>query len=155
MPCLYRYSTNDVYYALVTQKGRQHRKSLETTDKTVANRKLADFQRDLGKVDTSQGKLTLRSLCDRYLLTIASQAKDTVALKTAIVKRFLADFSPGANVQVEKVKTSDLQGWNYLQAIKSIFEIAVADKAIVISPGQQEGQKSGETNSCHPDVRGI
>ncbi len=154
VPCLYRYSTNDVYYALVTQKGRQHRKSLETTDKAIAKRKLADFQRDLGKVDVSQGRLTLRALCDRYLLTIASQAKDTVALKTTIVKRLVADFAPGGNVQVEKVKTSDLQGWiasymfgyssynHYLQVIKSIFEIAVADKAIVVSPAaSMKGKK--------------
>ena len=154
VPCLYRYSSNDVYYALVTQKGRQHRKSLETTDKAVAKRKLADFQRDLGKVDPAQGKLTLRGLCDRYLLTIASQAKDTVALKTTIIKRLLADFAPGGNVQVDKVKTSDLQGWiaaykfgyssynHYLQVIKSVFEIAVADRVIVVSPAaSMKGKK--------------
>ena len=70
VPCLYRYAPNGVYYALVKYEGKQKRASLETTDKAVAKRKLADFQRDLGKVDSSQGRLTLKELCDRYLGTV-------------------------------------------------------------------------------------
>ena len=60
----------------------------------VAKRKLDNLQRDLGKVDVSQGRLTLRALCDRYLLTTTNQVKDTVVLKTTIVKQLLADFAP-------------------------------------------------------------
>ena len=52
VPCLYRYSSNGVYYALVKHEGKQKRASLETTDKATAKRKLSDFQRDLGKVDS-------------------------------------------------------------------------------------------------------
>ncbi len=70
VPCLYRYSSNGVYYALVKHEGKQKRASLETTDKTVAKRKLGDFQPDLGKVDPSAGRLTLRELCARYLATV-------------------------------------------------------------------------------------
>ena len=61
---LYRYGT--VYYALVQHKSRMHKRSLATDDKPTAKRKLADFQRDLGKVDASQGKRTLAALCKRY-----------------------------------------------------------------------------------------
>ena len=63
------------YYALVKTQGKQVRKSLETADKATATRKFADFQRDLGKVDSSQGRLTLRELCKRYLDTIANRSK--------------------------------------------------------------------------------
>jgi integrase len=146
VPCLYRYSSNGVYYALVRHEGKQKRASLKTTDKAVAKRLLADFRRDLGKVDTSQGRMTLRELCARYLATIASQAKDTVSLKAGIVNRLLTDFKPGADVQVAKVKISDLHGWvasygfgyssynHYVQVIKNIFDIAVNDKIIASSP---------------------
>lgn len=148
IPCLYRYSSNGVYYALVKHEGKQKRQSLKTTEKATAKRKLADLQRDLGKVDSSQGKVTLRELCDRYLATIASQAPDTVSLKTTIITRLQADFPLGADVQVSKVKPSDLAGWisgygfgyssfnHYTQVIKALFEVAVGDKAVVESPAR-------------------
>ena len=62
---LYRYN-GTVHYALVCQKGKLHKRSVETTDKATGKRKLADFERDLGKVDASQGKCTLEELCARY-----------------------------------------------------------------------------------------
>ncbi len=148
VPCLYRYSSNDVYYALVKYEGKQKRASLETTDKAVAKRKLADFQRDLGKVDASQGKITLRELCNRYLATVAGQALSTVSSKTAILKRLLADFVHGADCQVAKIKPSELKAWieqygfgystynHYVQAIKALFDMAVLDQVIVSSPAK-------------------
>ena len=51
--CLYRYSLNGVHYALLKNAGKQKKKSLETTDKAVAKRKLTDFRRQLGMVDVS------------------------------------------------------------------------------------------------------
>ena len=146
MPNLYRYTSNGVYYGLVRHRGKLHKKSLETTDKTTAKRLLADFQRDLGKVDASQGKLTLEQLCTRYLLTIASLAKKSVQYKKATIAALLADFMPGPDVQVNKVKPSDLQGWvssykfgyasynHYIQVLKDLFAIAIHDKVIVSSP---------------------
>ena len=71
VPCLYRYSSNGVYYALVKHEGKQKRASLKTTDKTVAKRKLADFQRG-------------------YLATVQNQAA-TVSLKKGVIERLLAD----------------------------------------------------------------
>ena len=71
VPCLYRYSSNGVYYAIVKHERKQKKQSLETTDKATAKRELADFKRDLGKVDSSQGKMTLRELSVKYLGIIA------------------------------------------------------------------------------------
>jgi len=154
VPCLYRYSSNGVYYALVKFEGKQKRDSLETTDKAVAKRKLADFQRDLGKVDTSQGKLTLSELCTRYLDAIQGQAVDTVALKETIIRRLRSDFKPGSDCQVAKIKPSDLEAWiaqygfkysshnHYAQVLKALFAIAVKDKVIIDSPAKDlKGKK--------------
>ena len=88
---LYRYGT--VYYAPVRHKGKLHKRSLATDDKPTAKRKLADFQRGLGKVDASQGKLTLAALCERYLSTQAARSLKTFRGKKVAVRRFLADFS--------------------------------------------------------------
>ena len=45
--CLYRNTTNDIYYALVKKRGKQHRKSLKTTDRQFAGRKLIEFRRQV------------------------------------------------------------------------------------------------------------
>jgi len=146
VPCLYRYSSNGTYYALVKHEGKQKRSSLETTDKAEAKRKLAAFQRDLGKVDASQGRVTLRELCSKYLATVQNQASATVYRKKHIVERLLSDFPLGSGCQVGKIKPSDLEAWLakykfgyashilYVLLIKALFDLAVNDKMISASP---------------------
>jgi hypothetical protein len=52
--CLYRYSSNGVYYARIRTDGKELRRSLETTDPTMARRKLADFRRERREIDHSR-----------------------------------------------------------------------------------------------------
>ncbi len=146
VPCLYRYSSNGVYYALVKIEGKQKKQSLETTDKPTAKRKLADFRRNLGMVDASQGRMTLRELCKRYVATIQNQATTTIYLKEHIIQRLLADFVEGAECQVAKIKPSALEAWlarygfgysshaHYVQVLKALFAMAVTDKVVFESP---------------------
>ena len=162
VPCLYRYSSNGVYYALVKHEGKQKRASLETTDKATAKRKLGDFQRDLGKVDQSEGRLTLRELCARYLATVQNQSPATLRRKKDILTRLLTDFPDGAVVQVSKINSSDIQAWLasyaptgqqtnrrfgyashnlYLECIQAVFRLAVIDKVIVRSPAEDLKRK--------------
>lgn len=42
--CLYRYTGNGIYYALVKKKGKQIRRSLKTDDRQLAERNLATFR---------------------------------------------------------------------------------------------------------------
>jgi integrase len=142
---LYRYN-GAVYYALVRQKGKLFKRSLETTDRATAKRKLADFERDLGKVDASQGKCTLKELCARYLSTQAAHSPKTLKGKKAAVRRFLADLPLGEDAQVPKVKPSDLQSWlasyafgyamynHFVQTVRGVFAVAMADKMIASNP---------------------
>jgi hypothetical protein len=60
--CLYRYSSNGVYYARVRTDGKEVRRSLGTRDPALARRKLADFRRERREIDHSQGKLTLSEI---------------------------------------------------------------------------------------------
>lgn len=46
--CLYRLETTGMYYALVKKSGRQIRRSLNTTDRKLAERKLKDFREAVG-----------------------------------------------------------------------------------------------------------
>ena len=51
-----KYEASGVYFAHVRASGKLHRKSLETTDRQLANRRLAEFRRKLGRVDPKLGK---------------------------------------------------------------------------------------------------
>src|SRR5881392_4456128 len=93
--CLYRYSSNGVYYARIKSGGKEIRRSLETTDRELAKRELARFKDEQRQIDRSQGKLTLAELCDRFLKTIQHQKPKTVERKTFIIGRIKTDWPNG------------------------------------------------------------
>src|SRR5260370_15711590 len=98
--CLYRYSSNGVYYARIRTSGKEIKRSLETTDRALARRKLATFRDEQRQIDRSQGKLTLAELCDRHLETVQHQKPKTVERKTFIVGRIETDWPTGRSTQV-------------------------------------------------------
>lgn len=144
--CLYRYSSNGVYYALLKHHGKQKRQSLETTDKALAKRKLADIKRSLTPLNRATGRVTLKQLCDRFLATIQNQKPRTKRRKEDIIKRLLADFPEGPNCLISKVRKSSLEAWLasysfgyashnlYVQCLWALFDLAVEDRLIQDSP---------------------
>src|SRR4029453_15665051 len=85
--CLYRYSSNGVYYARFTTHGKQILRSLRTTDPAIARRNLAQRKQEQGNIDRMRGKCTLRELADEYLRTAKHQKPATIERKTLIVRR--------------------------------------------------------------------
>lgn len=143
--CLYRYS-NGVYYARIRVEGKEIKRSLKTTDRALARRKLADFRDEQRQTDRSQGKLTLEALCDRYLLTIRHQKPKTVERKTFIANRVKADWPTGRLAQVAKIRPSECDEWLsrysfgpasrnlHISGLKELFALAVRDRIISASP---------------------
>lgn len=146
--CLYRYSSNGIYYAVMRHSGKVIRRSLETSDKAYAKRRLAEFKRDLGRTAPGAGRVTLSSLCDRYLTTCSNQAAKTVRRKQDIVRKIKDDWPGGADVAASKVKPSEVATWLssysfgwasqhlYLECLRAIFDLAVADKVIIENPAR-------------------
>jgi integrase len=144
--CLYRYSSNGVYYARIKTSGKEIRRSLETTDRDLAKRNLAKLKDEQRQVDHSQGKLTLAELCDRYLKTVQHQKPKTVERKLFIVGRIKTDWPTGKLTQVGKIKPSDVDMWLaryrfgsasrnlYISCVKELFNSAVRDRIISASP---------------------
>jgi integrase len=144
--CLYRYSSNGVYYARIKTSGKEIRRSLETTDRDIAKRELARLRDELRQIDRSQGKLTLGELCDRYVQTVQHQKPKTVERKTLIVRRMKEDWPTGALTQVPKIKPSDVELWIsryafgpvsrnlHLACVKEVFDMAVRDCVVSRSP---------------------
>src|SRR5262249_48463821 len=150
--CLYRYSSNGVYYARFKTDGKEIRRSLETTDPAEARRKLAAGKEKERQTDRSQGKLALRELCDRWLKTIQNLKPKTLEQKSHVAARIKENWPAGSLVQVGKIKPSDCDLWlaccgrksrngfrassrnAHVQVLKEIFTMALRDRIISDSP---------------------
>ena len=144
--CLYRYIPTGKYYARFESNGREIRRSLATTDRALAKRRLADLQRATARTSGQGDKLSLAELCDRYLATTRSQAGATIYRKEAIARRIKADWPGGAEVSIAKVQQSQIASWLasypfgvpsynlHLMFIRDAFALAVADRLLADSP---------------------
>ena len=146
--CLYRYLPSGVYYARVKTDGKEIKRSLKTTDREIARRELAQFRDEQRQIDRSQRKLTLSELCERYIKTVQHQKPKTLKQKTYVVARIKGDWPTGSLVQVAKIKPSDVDLWLarfqlgaasrnlHVQCVKDVFDLAVRDCVIPVSPAQ-------------------
>jgi len=151
--CLYRYSSNGVYYARIKHEGKEIRRSLRTTDRELAKRKLSELKDKHGQIDHSRGKLTLRQLCDQWLETIQGSKPKTLEQKSYIAARIKEHWPTGSLVQLAKIKPSDCDIWlarctqrsrngfsissrnAHVQILREVFALALRDRIISRSPG--------------------
>jgi len=143
---LYRYSLNRVYYARIKVDGKEIKRSLRTTDPTLARRSLAALKDELRQTDRSQGRVTLTELADRYLETIRHQKPKTVERKNYIIRRVKQDWPSGALTQITRIRPSDVDLWLsryhfgsasrnlFISCIKEVFDLAMRDRIIAVSP---------------------
>lgn len=75
--CLYRNATSGTYYALVKHLGRQIRRSLKTTDKTLAQRRLAEFRKSVARLNNDSGKrhMSFRELGREWMESAGTRLK--------------------------------------------------------------------------------
>ena len=85
-------------------------------------------------------------MCERYLATVQSQKPKTILRKPDIAKHLKRDFPGGADVPVGKVIHSRIAAWlssypvgaasfnHYLMFIRSVFDLAIADKVLLDNP---------------------
>ena len=95
--CLYRYIPTGIYYARIKRPGKEVRRSLDTTDRATAKRKLADLQEAVDRTDGGTARVTLADLCDRYMATVQTQNDKTIKRKRHVAVRLKASFAKGAD----------------------------------------------------------
>jgi integrase len=146
--CLYRYSSNGVYYGRIRVEGKDIKRSLHTTDREIARRKLAEFRNQQRQTDRSAGKVTIAALCDEFLKAARAlhhKAK-TVERRELIVGRIKSDWPEGRFTQVAKVKPGQCDLWLaqykfgiasrnlHVACLKELFNYAVRNRYIFASP---------------------
>jgi integrase len=144
--CLYRYRPNGKYYARFEVNGKEVRRSLGTTDRALAKRKVLSLKETAYRVDPAAERLTLIGLCDRFLPTVRHLRPKTVAQKNYILERIKMDWPGGADVLIRKVLHSHARSFlsqytfgpssynAYLAVLRAMFNLAVSDGLIAESP---------------------
>ena len=129
-----------------TCNGKEVRRSLRTTDRDLAKRLAFDARREAAIVDPEAGKITLASLCDKYLATVGHQARKTLAQKTYVCDRIKKEWPGGSQVLIRKVLPSQIQTFYQntvsdraaitpiLAVFRGMFNLAIGDSLLSNSP---------------------
>lgn len=148
MPGLYRNTRTGMYYGCKKVAGRRKERSLGTTDRKIAERRLKEWIANLGKVDTAVEKITLKELHERYIAVSQGKSESTLCIIKGITKEFEDWWPYGPNPEVRAIRTSHLEEWlalherrlkntsynRYAGVLKQVFELAVNDRVIAESP---------------------
>ena len=147
-PCLYRHRENNSYYGIKKIGGKIKTRALDTADRASANRKLAEWLKELAETDAGKADLTVAGLFARYAETRAGKKEHTRANDASVRKLFASSFKPGMDVLVSRVRPSDLatclatMGQNlrnrsfnlYRDIVAKVFHLAVIDR-VIPAPG--------------------
>src|SRR5438128_11024848 len=108
---LYRYSSNDIYYAVFRVNGKLIWKSLETADRELAKRKLKEELAKHGRVNGALQSMTLEELLTSYENQIGRFDERTQENKKSILKKFRATWNKSFDMPVRSITSADLQLW--------------------------------------------
>lgn len=146
--CLYRHASTNRYYAVKKVRGKKKERSLETTDRKIADRRLKEWIADLDKVDGEVEKTTLRQLHQKFIAVNRGKSDSSRCIMCAIIREFERWWPHGLDFQVRHIRPSHLEEWlalherrlkntsynRYAGILKQVFELAVKDRIIALSP---------------------
>lgn len=143
-PCLYRYK-NAVYYGLFKHRGKQIRRSLETSDMEFARRKLKALRNDLELTDPTLVSRMLDAHTLRFLPALFGASSSQKNTQRSIEK-LLTDWKGGSRT-ISKIRTGDCSIWlaryssrkpatlnQMISDARRFFDLAVSDGVIPRSP---------------------
>jgi integrase len=147
--CLYRNTSNGIYYVKTQIHGREFTRSLRTTDRALANRKRDEFRNEQRQLDhASADRLTVAGLCERYRATFAHQKPKTQRAKNDFIDLILDTWPTGKFTRIGDVRPSDCDLWlarqashlavssrnGYVWFLRDLFEVAVRDRLLASNP---------------------
>lgn len=151
---LYRHIKSGRYHGCKNVAGKRKEKSLGTTDRKIAERRLKEWIANLGKVDVEVEKMTLSELHQRFLAISQGKSESTLCINRAITKEF-EGWWRGQDPQVRSIRPSHIEEWlaiherrlkntsynRYAGVLKQVFELAVRDKVIAESPFERVSKR--------------
>jgi len=147
-PGLYRHSRSGRYLGCKKLHGKSYERSLKTTDRKIAERRLRDWVGSLDTVDRELEKTTLRGLLQKFVATNQGKSVKTQATNASIITEINRTWPGGIDFEVRNIKPSHLDQWLALQEkrlkntsynrytglLRQLFDIALRDRIITDSP---------------------
>ena len=136
-----------MYYAFVKRHGKQISRSLETTDKPLAKRRLADFLRDVERLAPDEdANLTFEQVAERWLETTRHTMKESSHERRKRCVAAVAPFLSGLSIR--NVLARHCEDWltkrggdiapqtfaHELNAMRAVFAFALEHGMILRSP---------------------
>ena len=107
---LWRHKTTGVYYAFVKKGGKQFRRSLKTTDRQLAGRRLADLLADFARLMPSEAaNLTFEQVAERWLANTSHTIKASSVTRRQTCLNAVTPFFSG--LPIRNVKPSHCEAW--------------------------------------------
>ena len=145
---LYRYKTNKRYYAVFRKKGKLTFRSLKTTDRKLAERRLLDEEKKAGKVDERYENMLLDDLLKLYEARLPQYAPATGRTRASILKVFRNTWTHGLSVPIREITPAQLELWlaqhrarmkrvscnEYIRFLHQLFTLAIDSRVVSESP---------------------
>ena len=109
--CLYKLASTGNFYARVWIRGKEIRRSLQTTDWQLAKRRLRDLRKDLKKLDNDAAHVTLKAYLETFLASFQNKSKSTRQKNEAVAKRMHDEWPGSSGQKLRDVKASDVLRW--------------------------------------------
>lgn len=130
---------NDSYYGIKKIAGKRKEHSLQITDRKIAERKLAEWVKNLDKLDSTAEKTTLRQLLAKFVASRQGKSDLTKATDDFIAKRFEAEWKQVLDIHISLIKPSHLDEWlaanesrienmtynRYCDFLKALFDVLI------------------------------
>lgn len=146
---LYRRESSGVYYALVKRGRKQFRRSLKTTDKALAKRRLAELRTEVASlVIHDAGTLTFEMVAQRWQDISRHTVKESTATRRQGCVKVLSPFFAGLTLR--NVTAAHCEAWvtkrgdkiapqtfaHELDTMRAVFDYAKEQGLILRNPAQ-------------------
>jgi integrase len=144
---LYRLEQSGKYYGLLKRAGKQFRRSLKTTDRTLAQRRLAELRKQISNLSLSEdSKASFEQVARRWLDTTKHVLKQSSVDRRETCIKNLVPFFRG--VSVRNITTRDCERWltergptiapqtfaHELSTMKGVFDHAARQGLVLTNP---------------------
>ena len=114
--CLYRSAVSDNYYAIFKRAGRQVKRSLKTSDKELAKRRLESLRQKVVKLNTKAGGVLFETLAERWLDAVGGVMKPLSRRRRLTA---IHQINPHFANSVRSIGSADVERWASVRALKT------------------------------------
>jgi integrase len=145
---LYRYSSSKTYYAVYRREGKLVWKSLGTTDRELAKRRLKEEIATAGRIDARQKDMSVESILRLYEEQLSRFDVGTQVNRKSILHTFRTTWKYGLDLPVKDVSPAQLDTWlaqhrarikrtslnAYIVFLRQVFNLAISARVLAESP---------------------